>query len=424
MYEHLYTLVRVGRVWSKIEVNDVSLADLYRKYDDIWLVLSHALWNENKVLNMMNYRTSFDHYAGTLQTWLDEIQGKTLVIAGGEDAMVKRLTIKSYDLWDVGFKVQYFNRGAHPDSAINSNQARDVLATKDGVDYMELYKNCLFHVNGFVHPADASDSGLCIMDANLNASKAGDNRLGVIDFSELGGFEYIPITEDSLVEHYNAEASRKVWVSTEKDISDKTLFLVLGGYLLDIGRSCTTAGDHLINLEFDGLDIVDMYRRSYKTLDFSTLLKDILVVYEQSPWLNLTVEELRNVYHSPEFINSPEFMIGLLLNPHSFIIAVNSDKVCLEKTRVMHTNIPGKYVAEEVPEGILKFSNLKLAEATITGNRDDIVISTSPEVDNLWNASTVFHSDKLKMADMSESTVELPKQASLWLYNYYILAGA
>lgn len=388
----MYTLeaihCRVKRQWLLLEDDSlatITLKQLLKDYDDVWIVLSNPHLIEDEVFDLSSRRPEFDSSEQTVNQWLEDNGELTIETMGSVREVFNRKELQSIDAWMTGFNIEYSTAAMHPQSNFHENTAKDLRVWKEGVDPIMMYHNFLPTVNGFVHPTDASEHGLYILDGNVNGRITGDNQVGLLDFRGLGGFSYHPIDDSTIKSDPMVPSNKRVVVNVDVDLTDKTVMLVLGGFLMPLDSVVKAAGEKRVALDFRNMDMDERFIDMRKSLDVSDLAPP--AYFEDG--------------FNPAYLNSPEFYDKLLRNKHSFLIAINCPKVYLEERPLAYSGFYGRYLTHRPAIGYVQFANHKLAEYINFGTPDDIVIVTGDNTKKLLDKNTVVDNDSMEVSNDS-----------------------
>jgi hypothetical protein len=387
MYTLIKALCRTERTWKETDVSDLPLKELYRIYNEVLLILSHPYWPTDRVLEMGTLRVDLIASNATVGDWLASLGNTTLDTSGEADVYLTRKDVCYYRVWDTGFDVDFTNLGVHPDHDINETAARDLRVSKTGVDPADLYNNFLFTVNGFIHPVAATEHGVYIQDGNLTGTTENDNRLGMIDFRGVGGIEYHPIDDSTILDKPMVPANDRVKVTVDVPTEDRTFMVVLGGFLMPLDSVVRASGDNTVVLDFSNLDMEKRFLVGRKSLGYPDIMPESFFDYS----------------FSPMYLNSAEFYSALLRNKFSFLVSIKNPKIYTEHRYLEYSGLPGRYYSPHLARGIVQFSNGKLADYMNVGNKKDFVISTPVEYERKLDYRTVGkHEALINASDSSE----------------------
>lgn len=277
------------------------------------------------------------------------------------------------DVYLSGYKVDLCKVGQQlPDNYPKSDMP-DLVITRYpyNTDMSLLHTHCVVTINGYIQVTDASkeyNEAYVINGAN-NFRYGNDNHMGILSFYNLGRVKKIPIKEDMIISAKEAKIQEKVYINTGVDLSHKTVFLSLGGYLIheEVGVMYP-AGDNMICLNLHRLQLLEKYFESRKYVDLSSL--------------GLDVSD-----HNKEMINVEEFYSDKVLRkwlslPQSFIIVLDAEDLIFNKIYLRPGKLPGKYITYHDP-GLPLFTGYGIMqEYWVTKEHDQYCISTMPTVHN------------------------------------------
>nr|DAS66423.1 MAG TPA: hypothetical protein [Bacteriophage sp.] len=321
-------------LWEKIPLSE-NVENLYKKYSSIRLEVTNKYSKEKGVVLLDEYFPSMDR-TNTIEEWLASI-GETglkytnLKVNLGRKGLIYREVLSNR------FKVTPVSKGKLPDGDLSHKfNYDDLFITKEGVDPIDLQKHVLFTVNGFLHQTDANSKGLWITDGYKTIRRRKKHCIGAISFENLGEVKQIDIKEDMI-----SKLNEKVGYYSEciidigEDVSNKTIMLVLGGYLhvLDFDVF-TMISDSAIKVKFKNIPLLERVHASADDLDmadtfFHRTYGDRNVI-------------LRDIY-------SDDFIMDYLKHSTSFIVLLDNPEVFKEITYPQQRNIPNNYLSDTKP---------------------------------------------------------------------------
>jgi hypothetical protein len=196
-----------------------------------------------------------------------------------------------------------------------------------------VHKHVLANVNGFYHYTDVSERGVFVVDGMKSCLLSGRNELGLLSFLKLGEIKLIPIEPHMVYKHKSQQKLRyNCFVDAGQDLSQKTVMLVLGGYLhvLDPHNFWRISGS-CFGINFDNIPLVDRYYESHKVIDLSSLVLDTT---ENNP-SQINIEQLF----------SDEVLVRYLSLSQSFFVVLDNQDVFVETLPVKTSPYPGCYTS-------------------------------------------------------------------------------
>lgn len=347
---------RNGR-WLEQDVRQTPLKDLYENNSRIWLILTHETFDDAledgeeplKVsLDMELLKTSLGYKEATVAHWLQQNGNLTLPTVPGVVALDNQ-TVAYSDAFAAGYDIATVKPGAHPDAYFPNSERTDLLLTKEDLDYAELYRHALVTVNGIVHQTSYSEYGLHVTDGAHSGSIANENHVGIISFLDVGSLEFIPIRSDMVHPHSEGRPLREdAYISLDKDLTDKTVLLVLGGYLHVLDSTYRQVSDSVFKIDFRNYPLP---QKLFELMNFIDLKSLDLTEYAKNEKL-IEVEELY----------SDASILAYLGLSQSFFVVVDTDELYVEKRQLEKTKLPGRWYSHIKPNLPLLKGNGKLED--------------------------------------------------------------
>ena len=349
-------------LWEKIPLSE-NVENLYKKYSSIRLEVTNKYSKEKGVVLLDEYFPSMDR-TKTIEEWLASI-GETGLKYTNLKVNLGRKGLIYHEVLSNRFKVTPVSKGKLPDGDLSHKfNYDDLFITKEGVDPIDLQKHVLFTVNGFLHQTDANSKGLWVTDGYKTIRRRKRHCIGAISFENLGEVKQIDIKEDMI-----SKLNEKVGYYSEciidigEDVSNKTIMLVLGGYLhvLDFDVF-TMISDSAIKVKFKNIPLLERVHASADDLDmadtfFHRTYGDRNVI-------------LRDIY-------SDDFIMDYLKHSTSFIVLLDNPEVFKEITYPQQRNIPNNYLSDTKPTLPMMTRLGKFEEYVSIRDTDKYVLETA-----------------------------------------------
>lgn len=321
-------------LWEKIPLGE-TIENLYKKYSSIRLEMTNKYSKEKGVVLLDEYFPSMDR-SKTIEEWLESI-GETRLNYTNLKVNLGRKGLIYQEVLSNHFKVIPVAKGKLSDDDLSRKfNYDDLFITKEGVDPIDLQKHVLFTVNGFLHQTDANSKGLWVTDGYKTIRRRKKHCIGAISFENLGSVKQIDIKEDML-----SKLNEKVGYYSEcvidigEDVSNKTVMLVLGGYLhvLDFDVF-TLISNSAIKVKFKNIPLLERVHASADDLDMAD-------VFFHKTYGDRNVI-LRDIY-------SDDFIVDYLKHSTSFIVLLDNPEIFKEITYPQQRNIPNNYLTDTKP---------------------------------------------------------------------------
>lgn len=335
MYQYVSAVAKLvggnGRWVSAVDAN-ASLTFIYSHYQKIILILSHPALPNPVSLDLDLLREQLAYSPLSINGWLTANGDNTLPTSGAIPVINTRYA-KFSDAVRSGYTITPCNPTISPSSTLPIEDKPDLLVTKMGADYELMYKHCLVNVDGFYHQTDYSAEGLFVTDGMKACLRGKRNEVGLLSFLALGELSFIPITDEMIYTQLPEQQLRyNCYVDTGVDVSNKTVMLVLGGYLHFVDPQVFyRISPSAFGINFANIPLVDRYYESQGVLDMSVL------GLEKSP-------------NNPEQIAIGELVSDAVLRRYltmsqSFFVVLDKTEIFLDSIQLTPSPFPGTYTS-------------------------------------------------------------------------------
>lgn len=324
---------RNGR-WEAGDLTQVPVNRVRNDYGDVWLFITYPSLEAPRALRfdtVMNWITQAD--AGkTIQQWLTDLGNRTLPFAPTLPTFTPTF-VQYAQAWHAGYSFEPVVRGGTFNPVGSRYDKEDLMVTRPDLSSQEIATYGMFTVNGLFHMLDYNPQGAYILSGHRSMVIANDNQVGIYSFRAIGPLTYIPVTE-AMVTGQNDTATLKdgiyVTVPESYDLTNKTLLLVLGGYLQVLGRTYTRVGDRTYKIELSNLMLLERYYDSVTRIDLSSLG---LEHYDE----NSSLVEVDALWRD-------ETLRAYMTLEQTFFVAVEAPTFFQELVPLDYAGQPGRYV--------------------------------------------------------------------------------
>lgn len=364
--------------WGQVDLSQVPLNAIYSDYSKVYLTLLHVPTNRTVYLDMDAVRelAGIDTRPRPLAGWLTGLGNQTLPTQSFLPQL-KTYRMQYADAWRAGYDIRPVVIGRHPDSQINPGSRNDLLLQKDGVDFRQWGRYCLVTVNGMFHRVGTGPEGLYVIDGARSGRIANDNQIGIHSFREVGSLDLIPITPDMIYKsNPNQRYENFANIRLPYSVEDKTVLLVLGGYLHVLDRAYRQTSAQSIQIDFNNYKLPERIYDSGRLINLESLR------LENSP---------NNEYqHSVRDLYSDETLIKYMTLPQSFLVVVNATNLYVRRHPLENTGLPGRYIAPEPMERYPMFSALgRCFDYRAFPQEGRTVLASTPATEQHYNFQTV-----------------------------------
>jgi hypothetical protein len=324
----------IHKQWQAIDLTSLSVASLYTTYRKVWLTLTLSTDPTPLYLDMDDVATRYATYAGTFAEWLVFIAAQSLPTRT-TGPIFRHRSAKFCDAFKAGYTVTPVTH-ANVDSASTPMADKpDVRLTRTSpvTDYTAFFTHCLVSINGFYHLSDTDGvNGIVVSDAMTTLRHSRQNQIGLLSFSTVCSLQIVPITASMLQHTEPGQAN----VTLPQDLTNKTVMLVLGGYLHVIDPvTFQRIAQDTFKVDFLSLPLLERYYESKKYLDLSSL--------------NLESSPTNDQQIGIDDLLTPEVLTAYLTLSQSFLVILDCPEIYLQKQFIKRTGLPDMYIAYNEP---------------------------------------------------------------------------
>lgn len=339
----MYTLVSAiaksftseGR-WEDADIGSMLLIDIYNKYLNVYATLSNPFLTHNVSLDMSTMATQLAGLAVTFNDWLASL-GNASLPTSDTLPILEPVFAEYRDATYAGYSIIPVTATSAPDADLPPEDKTWLYLQKTGVDYDLFFKSCMVTVNGYFHQLDGNSQGIWVMDGMLSRNVSNCCNLGITSFRKLGSIQYIPIKTEMLYRQSPDQLYREsVDINVGVDMTNKTVMLVLGGYLhVKDSKTFALTGPQTLRVDWANLPFIERYHESRQYLDFSGL-----------PFQTTT--------NNPSTIDTNDFLSDANIAAYctmsqSFIVLLDNTEVYVDRDYLEIPPFPGAAIAYQTP---------------------------------------------------------------------------
>lgn len=392
--------------WVEAQVDQMTTSALLANYSEIYFQLTNDFLTQPQVLKLSDVALTLAAFTGTFSDWLVSLGNRSLQTVDG-DFELKAGRARFRDAFYAGFQVLPMNSSMHPDEDLSLDQKVDLLLTRDGVDYSVMEHNVLATVNGLFHRAGSSERGYVVYDGGRSSNHAKQNQMGLLNFQSVSSFKCYNIERSWFLKPLDLlPYSDRFFLRTPVSMFNKSVLLVIAGWLVYCGDGFTKYNDNTLNVHWGRLSMIDRYQISNRLLDLKDRMPSLKTVVGDQ---RLTSELL-----------SDDFVMDLCTLPQSFLIVFDQPGVVNTRHALERLGLPGRWLAHQEPYGLLQVSHGYTPEYTLSAERGKYVVqareqyrktlvSTTVRRDDLFQQDELVHGltqHELDQAHMVEFTKE------------------
>ncbi len=327
----------INKRWEAVDLNEHNVVDLYKIFRKCYIQLSNGVPPVINCLDIEDVRFEHSSYPGTFPELLISI-GNTALPTTATFPVIDTKIARYRDAFQAGYSVT----PVHPLYGVNAapENLTAVMLKRDSpvIDYDIFHKHCLISVNGFYHLTDTDKvSGCLVYDAMKSLRISNQNQIGIYSFEGVCSLELIAIKPEMIHKQDPYEKlSSSAYLQIDKDLTNKSVMLVIGGYLHTVdSNTFTKVGLSDFKIDFKNYQLLDRYYESSNYIDMSSL--------------NLSVTERNLSQISIEEMFSDDKIISYLTLSQSFFVILDNPDIFTNKQYIKRSNMYGMYISYQEP---------------------------------------------------------------------------
>ncbi len=234
----------------------------------------------------------------------------------------------------------------------------DVLVTRTGTNYNDLYNYCIFTINGFVHNSQLiSGTGIRIVGGGSTNDISNNNHFGIISFRSIGTIQQIPFTKSMLsTPDPLMLVGQTAYINLGVSLLNKSVILSIGGYLHSNDNTFKIVNYEtgLIVVNLNNINLAERLFESAKHIDLSSL--------------GLTKHPYDTQAINFNDLSNNTIMTNYLTLSQSFAIVVNTPSLYTALNLVESSNLPGRFITQSEPIFPLSLASGRLPEYTVVND--------------------------------------------------------
>lgn len=333
--------------WSEVDLSTMDINQIYKTYSKVYLTLTHTAFPQDVYLDMDTARSQIGAYLGSTKTipdWLVSNGNQTLPTISMLPDLLPNL-VHYGDAWRAGYTIEPVDYTRHINAEIPHGDKNDLIVVKPGVDFMTHWRHCMVTVNGLFHRPFGSPQGLYVIDGGRSGRIANNNHVGILSFKSVAPLTYIPIDTRMV---YKASEKQKlrntVHIKLPMNVENKTVMLVLGGYLHVLDGSYKIVGERTIAVDVNNLLLPERLYQSGQAMDLSPLR----LMHGPGNEKQYLVEDMY----------SDRALLAYFTLPQSFVVVADMPDLFVRKHLVEKTGLPGRFYANSPEPRLPLFSAL------------------------------------------------------------------
>lgn len=313
--------------WGKVDVKDIPGQDLFALYREIEIPITDAYGNPF-TLKLTDYESDFKYSIITFSQWFDQLTDQALVLTPEYPVLNEVMANYKPITYNTGGKYELAKRGYHPSHNVAAEDYDDVIINYSAVTPQYLHENALWSFGGFFLPTTWHSYGLRVMGAGDLIRKSSDFRAGCLNFEKIGKVTQVPITEsmiskvDDTYTYFDS-----VTINAGTSLTNKTVGIVLGGYLHLLDGFVKVISDRTVKLSMRHLQYIERMLVARKYLDIP----------------GLEIEDVE-AYAIPQKLRSDIAGLAYLTSPYSFLVIIDNPNMYLVEKELDRNALLGNFI--------------------------------------------------------------------------------
>lgn len=335
--------------WIDVDLSNVPVYKIFADYQQVILTLMQG--DEQVYVDMNQLRSRFSSYNNTLTVLLVSLGDEALVHMA--ELPCKKFKYATYtDAMRVGYHTNLTKAGVVVPAEYPRSELVDLELTRPdyATDMSLIHDYCLASVNGFYHQTDTDGEKAYVIQGGKSVQKKNMGHVGLMNFMGIGKLAKKAIDLSTVVPSMtNGALVNGLKFSVDMDLTDKSYFLVLGGYLvLPNELQFFQTGDKTFQLNLNAMPYLERILESDNFIDLSPL--------------GLTQSEINPENVNLEELNSDAVVLRYLGLSQSFMVVVDRPGLFWTKRYLKQAQMPGLFTAYYEPTSPLVVGHGRTAE--------------------------------------------------------------
>lgn len=342
------SLAMRGR-WVEIDIRNTPLNTIYNNYYAVQVVLTNTYLQKPVMLDLMLMINELRQETMTFNEWLVSISNRALTTSD-KTPTYKSSYVRFKDAFQAQYTITPVKPGLAPDVDVPPSERTWLHLTRPNTDMEHFRDYCMVSVNGFWHYVDTAADGAWVMEGNVSRNRCKHNQVGILNFQDVTKIRHKRITEDMLFHVAPGEGfGNRVGIRMGEDITNKTLGIVIGGYLhlLDPQVLYAMSAD-TVCVDFRQIPMMERYHESFEYID----LERLQVEHRADNPMGISIASLQ----------SDEVMRRYMTLPQTFLVLLDHPDMYVAREPVHFTNMPSMLVSYMKPNLPLMLGYGRIAE--------------------------------------------------------------
>lgn len=375
--------------WKEINALNMTIESLLNANRFVFLRLSNPALVDQINFDLVANRNLVANQTLTVAQWL--VANGNATLPGTTGTQTVRYTHCNYShALLANYHVRRVPPVGHPDIDIAIEEKTDALLTRQGTDYLLLQRRSLVSINGAYHRTEGSVHGLYIRDAVKSLRAANDNNIGILSFANVADLKQVSITPDMIYKQLpEQELWRGAYIDIGEDIENKTVLLVLGGYLHVVDGTYKVVGPQQLHINLAPYQMAHRYYEMRKHINVDQLRPH----FNPGPADSINVANLR----------SDQFVIDFLTLKQSFVVIVDTPSLVTNEIPLQPAKVPGLYTCHMEPKHLMYSQARKPMDYWTRKEGPSYVINCGNALDTRYRFETTQWENDVAIDDRAET---------------------
>lgn len=349
----------LNKRWESIRLTDYKVSELFDQFRRVILTLTLNQSTDKLYVDIQSLAARYASYSLRVSDMLIELGNETLPQLTNPPVISTR-TAKFRDAHASRYKVTPVSPLYGINAAVENRTAVMLTRENPTTDYQYFKKRCMVSVNGFYHMIDTDNkSGVLVYDAMTSLRIAKQNQIGLYSFADVCDIEYVPITPSMVHKRLTPDMvaglrqpepyASSGFIKLNKDLTNKTVLLVLGGYLhVPESLLYSQVGTDEFKIDFLNYPLFDRIYESLQYIDLKPLG---------------LVNDIRNkTQFSVQQLLSDEVLLKYMTLSQSFFVILDTPEVFVNRQYIKKTGMPGMFISYNPPVYPIVVGNGRMPE--------------------------------------------------------------
>ena len=317
--------------FCEIDLFDYTLKSLFDTYRQGYIQISHPVNEESHYIGFDTLQRFIKDPNESLEDLFERLTGEPIDDLQTGSVELDKGLVRIEDLTDVAYTLTPTRAGTHPSNDWPFSDQRDLLVETNNVSGQALYERFVVSINGYLHRTSFVDKGLVVHDGFHSLRHSNENLICAIDFKDIGKVDIQPIDIDSMVFRISSDSAlyETLLIDTGVDLTEKTVFLSIGGYLHPLDNLYTVISESVIEVSMSSYELITRHMDSKAWIDLSDMPGER---FDRN-------DSKRKVsdFYSDEYIR---FLLSL---SQSFLIIIDTPHVYTQYHYLQPAHLPGMF---------------------------------------------------------------------------------